>query len=152
MTSMTWYVNQLATIGYRLESINAGQLDTVVEFCPQPVHGPVQHPYCWIGHICCNFHGVFTGACLDAFHILVFIHCRALNSCAHPGVCHNVADQHPEVVERLSKEHFDWYESMIPYMINQSNTWEGPSPLESLYHRQKEEKGIPEWMPEDIGN
>lgn len=64
---------------------------------------------------------------------------------------HDVAVQYPEVVEQLSKSHFDWYETTIPYMINQGNTWEDEhAPLETLYYEQKAKRGIPEWSPEDI--
>ncbi|VGO18082.1 arylsulfatase [Pontiella sulfatireligans] len=62
----------------------------------------------------------------------------------------DVAALHPEVVERLSKSHFEWFDAMLPYMINQNNTWEGDAPMEILYNKQKMEKGIPEWMPEEI--
>ena len=61
-----------------------------------------------------------------------------------------MAIQYPELVKQLSKAHFDWYDTMIPFMINQNNTWEGKAPLETLYYKQKAEQGIPEWMPSKI--
>ncbi|TWT80229.1 Arylsulfatase precursor [Planctomycetes bacterium CA13] len=64
---------------------------------------------------------------------------------------HDVANQYPEVVEQLSKQHFVWYETMIPYMINQNNTWEEErAPLETLYFQQKAKRGIPLWSPTDL--
>jgi len=61
---------------------------------------------------------------------------------------HDVAGQYPEVVERLTKAHHDWYPTMVPYMINQTNRWESRlAPLEALYYEQKKTRGIPEWMP-----
>lgn len=62
----------------------------------------------------------------------------------------DVASQYPEVVAELSKKHFAWYKTMIPYMININNTWAGPAPFESLYYKQKAEIGIPEWKPKCI--
>lgn len=62
----------------------------------------------------------------------------------------DVAAQYPEVVAQLSKSHFEWYETQIPYMVNQQNTWEGPAPFESLYQKQESERGIPEWAPANI--
>ncbi|MDF7822618.1 sulfatase-like hydrolase/transferase [Pontiellaceae bacterium B12227] len=68
-----------------------------------------------------------------------------------PYETQDVASQYPEVVERLSKTHFDWYETVIPYMINHTNKWEKElAPLETLYYEQEAACGIPEWMPKDI--
>lgn len=62
----------------------------------------------------------------------------------------DIAAQHPEVVDQLSKSHFEWFETQVPYMINQNNVWEGPAPYEALYSKQKKERGIPEWAPATI--
>ena len=63
----------------------------------------------------------------------------------------DVAAQYPEVVQQLSKQHFDWYETVIPHMINLNNTWEKElAPLEARFYKQEAEKGIPEWIPNDI--
>ncbi len=63
----------------------------------------------------------------------------------------DVAKQHPQVVESLSKKHFAWYETMIPYMINQNNVWNKQrAPFEELYDKQKAEKGIPDWAPKTL--
>lgn len=63
----------------------------------------------------------------------------------------DVAEQHPEVVAQLTKEHFKWYESVIPHMINLTNTWEKEqAPLETLYYQQKAKRGIPDWAPAKI--
>ncbi|SDW29616.1 arylsulfatase [Lutibacter oricola] len=63
----------------------------------------------------------------------------------------DVALDYPEVVTKLSKKHFDWYESMIPYMINQNNVWtDSKAPFEKLYETQKAERGIPKWTPASI--
>lgn len=60
---------------------------------------------------------------------------------------HDVAAQYPEVVERLSAAHHNWYKTMVPWMINQTNVWSGPAPMELMFERQKKERGIPEWVP-----
>ncbi|SDW85560.1 arylsulfatase [Lutibacter oricola] len=60
----------------------------------------------------------------------------------------DVAKEYPFVVSELAKSHFEWYETMIPYMINQNNVWTDPlAPLEKLYYDQKAKKGIPNWQP-----
>lgn len=70
---------------------------------------------------------------------------------ADPYEAQDVAGQYPEVVEQLRKEHFTWYETMVPYMINQTNVWtEKWAPLEALYFEQKAERGIPDWEPAEF--
>ncbi|NJB83677.1 arylsulfatase [Wenyingzhuangia aestuarii] len=60
----------------------------------------------------------------------------------------NVAKEYPFVVKELTKSHFDWYKTMIPYMINQNNVWTDPqAPFEKLYTDQKAAIGIPKWSP-----
>ncbi|TXG39082.1 arylsulfatase [Seonamhaeicola maritimus] len=63
----------------------------------------------------------------------------------------DVAVQYPEVVKELTQAHFSWWDAMVPYMINQNNTWEKEAPMVTLYNQQLKESGeIPEWMPESI--
>ncbi|SMP78837.1 arylsulfatase [Neorhodopirellula lusitana] len=64
----------------------------------------------------------------------------------------DVADQYPEVVQRLRKKHFAWYDTMIPYMINLDNVWkEKLAPLEARYYQQEAARGIPSWSPKRVG-
>ncbi|VGO18927.1 arylsulfatase [Pontiella sulfatireligans] len=64
---------------------------------------------------------------------------------------HNVAAEYPEIVERLSKVHADWWEDVVPLMINQNNTWDKEPPMVTLYNEQIKKTGtIPEWMPPEI--
>ncbi|MBK1875786.1 arylsulfatase [Pelagicoccus mobilis] len=63
---------------------------------------------------------------------------------------HNVAEKFPEIAARLSAAHYDWWDEMVPFMINEDNVWEKEAPLVELYNKQLAAGGIPEWMPEDI--
>ncbi|MDZ8117061.1 arylsulfatase [Pontiella agarivorans] len=68
-----------------------------------------------------------------------------------PYEAQDVAAQYPEVVEKLSKTHFEWYTTVMPYMINLNNKWEDElAPLERRYYEQEKTMGIPEWKPSDI--
>ncbi|MBU2947151.1 arylsulfatase [Zobellia uliginosa] len=63
----------------------------------------------------------------------------------------DVSEEYPDVVAALSKSHFDWYQTMIPHMINQNNVWTDPkAPFEKLYDEQLAKGGIPNWAPASI--
>ncbi len=63
----------------------------------------------------------------------------------------NVIADSPEIAERLRQAHYDWWDEMVPFMINQNNTWDKEAPMVELYNKQLDESGsIPDWMPPEI--
>lgn len=62
----------------------------------------------------------------------------------------NVASQYPEIAAKLKKQHYQWWDKMVPYMINQNNTWDKEAPMVERYNKQKASTGIPDWMPKSI--
>ena len=66
-----------------------------------------------------------------------------------PGETTDVADSHPEVVDRLRTSFDKWWESVLPLMVNEGlpEIEQKDKPLALRYYRQQEEKGIPEWSP-----
>ncbi|CAA6690010.1 MULTISPECIES: arylsulfatase [unclassified Lentimonas] len=66
-----------------------------------------------------------------------------------PGESTNVAADYPEVVQQLGKEFDLWWDSMLPFMINEGlpKVERSDFPFPKRYNRQLEERGIPEWSP-----
>jgi len=64
-----------------------------------------------------------------------------------------VSQSFPEVVEKLSKSYDQWWESVLPLMVNedQPKLKEEEFPLNIRYHKQLKEKGIPDWAPDPNG-
>jgi arylsulfatase A-like enzyme len=69
-----------------------------------------------------------------------------------PSETIDVANSHPEVVEKLRKSFDQWWESVIPLMVNEDLPKVVPEdqPLAIRYNKQLKETGIPEWMPADV--
>jgi len=69
-----------------------------------------------------------------------------------PGEQKDVAELHPEVVEKLRKSYDDWWNSVLPLMVNEGLPRLKPEdqPLSIRYYKQLEEQGIPEWNPEEF--
>jgi arylsulfatase len=59
----------------------------------------------------------------------------------------NVADQHPEVVERLRASYLKWWADTVPLMVNEDNPYATEHPQEVRYEKQLKERGIPAWVP-----
>ena len=66
-----------------------------------------------------------------------------------PGETKDVAASHPEVIERLRKSYDQWWASTLPLMVNEGLPRVAPDdqPLAIRYHKQLEERGIPDWKP-----
>ncbi|MCM2369801.1 arylsulfatase [Aporhodopirellula aestuarii] len=73
---------------------------------------------------------------------------------ADPSETTDVSGDHPEVMDRLRKAYDQWWESVIPMMVNEDLPKVRPEdqPLAIRYHKQNEEQGIPLWAPESIDN
>jgi arylsulfatase len=69
-----------------------------------------------------------------------------------PGETKNVASQYPEVVEQLRASYDKWWDSVLPLMVNEGLPTVAPEdqPFAVRYKKQLEEKGIPEWAPEEL--
>ncbi|TWU56439.1 Arylsulfatase [Rubripirellula tenax] len=68
---------------------------------------------------------------------------------ADPGERTNVVDSNPEVVGKLRKSYDAWWVSLTPLLVNENLPKVKPDdqPMAIRYHKQLEEKGIPEWSP-----
>ena len=66
-----------------------------------------------------------------------------------PGQKDNVAERHPEVVRRLRSAYVRWWDSTLPFLVNedQPRVRADQQPFAVLYDRQLKERGIPEWEP-----
>jgi len=62
-----------------------------------------------------------------------------------PGEQNNIIDKHPELVAKMRKAYDAWWNSMLPYMVNEDETLLKKQPIVEQYKKQLEEKGIPKW-------
>ncbi len=71
---------------------------------------------------------------------------------ADPSETTDVAAFYPEVVDQLSKSYDKWWDSVLPLMVNEDLPKVEPEdqPLAIRYNKQLQEKGIPEWAPEEL--
>jgi arylsulfatase A-like enzyme len=60
---------------------------------------------------------------------------------------HNVAEAHPEVVQRLKKAYDLWWTKTRPLMVNEDLPYSPVHPQEVRYEKQLKERGIPDWTP-----
>ncbi|MDF7826511.1 arylsulfatase [Pontiellaceae bacterium B12227] len=69
-----------------------------------------------------------------------------------PSETTDVAAAHPEVVSKLRKSFDEWWESVLPLMVNEGLPKVAPEdqPLAIRYNKQLKEKGIPEWAPQPL--
>jgi arylsulfatase len=66
-----------------------------------------------------------------------------------PGSTVNVLDAHPEVVSDLRKAYDEWWDEVLPAMINEDAPLAAENPFKVLYLKQQAEEGIPDW-PEKV--
>ena len=61
----------------------------------------------------------------------------------------DVAETNPEVVQKLSQSFDQWWQSTLPWMVNEGlpRLEEEEFPLNIRYHKQLKEIGIPDWAP-----
>ncbi len=69
-----------------------------------------------------------------------------------PSETIDVAANHPEVVSNLRKAYLEWWDSTLPFLVNEGLPRVGPEeqPFALRYEKQLAEKGIPEWAPEGL--
>ncbi|MBK1876043.1 arylsulfatase [Pelagicoccus mobilis] len=63
---------------------------------------------------------------------------------------HDVAAQYPEVVEQLRKAYDQWWSETVPLMVNEDRPYAKEQPQVVRYNKQKEERGIPDWVPPEL--
>lgn len=61
----------------------------------------------------------------------------------------DVAETNPEVVQKLSQSFDQWWQSTLPWMVNEGlpRLEEEEFPLNIRYHKQLKKIGIPDWAP-----
>lgn len=69
-----------------------------------------------------------------------------------PSETSNLYEKKPQVVEQLQQSYEQWWESVLPLMVNEGlpKIAGKDQPLVKRYYKQLEESGIPEWAPESI--
>ena len=71
-----------------------------------------------------------------------------------PSESQDVAAANPEVVAKLRESYQQWWDSTLPFLVNEGLPSVGPDeqPLALRYAKQLAEKGIPEWAPEPLSH
>ena len=69
-----------------------------------------------------------------------------------PGEKKDVSAQHPAVVQRLQKSYDAWWQSTLPFMINEDlpKVRAEDQPFTKRYAKQLKENGIQDWAPEKL--
>jgi len=62
-----------------------------------------------------------------------------------PGEQNNIIDKNQKVVSKMRKAYDVWWDSMLPFMINEKETIVKEKPFVVEYNKQLKEKGIPKW-------
>jgi arylsulfatase len=69
-----------------------------------------------------------------------------------PGEKTDVVASHPEVIDRLRQSYDQWWDSTLPFLVNENLPKVSPDkqPLAIRYYKQLKEQGIPDWAPDKI--
>jgi arylsulfatase len=66
---------------------------------------------------------------------------------ADPGQEINVIEKFPETVQKMRQDYDVWWEEVLPLLVNEKATYEGPAPFIKNYNEQLQTRGIPDWIP-----
>lgn len=68
------------------------------------------------------------------------------------GETTDVSEKYPEVVSKLQASYDQWWDSTLPFMVNEGLPKVSPEDfhLPKLYKKQVQEGGIPEWAPDPL--
>lgn len=66
---------------------------------------------------------------------------------ADPGQTTNVAEQHPEQIEKMLAYYDQWWDRTVPLMVNEKTPNSQTQPFHERFNAQKQSTGIPEWIP-----
>ncbi len=62
-----------------------------------------------------------------------------------PGQTKNVAEEYPEIVERLLNRYDQWWKKTVPMMVNEKAEMLPYRPFHVQFKKQQESTGIPKW-------
>jgi arylsulfatase len=62
----------------------------------------------------------------------------------------DVAQDHPEVVEKLRAAYDKWWDETVPLMVNEDAEYSPSHPQVVRYEKQEQTQGIPDWAPPKI--
>ncbi len=62
-----------------------------------------------------------------------------------PGETTNVIEKYPDVVAKMQKAYDQWWDEVLPAMVNEDVPYAKDNPFRVLYLKQKAEQGIPAW-------
>jgi len=62
-----------------------------------------------------------------------------------PSETTNVIDKYPENVAKMRKAYDQWWDEVLPVMVNEDVPYAKDNPFRVLYLKQKAERGIPVW-------
>ncbi|MCM8532632.1 MAG: arylsulfatase [Lentisphaeraceae bacterium] len=80
-----------------------------------------------------------------------FVHNKELYDIQNdPFETKNVADAYPEVIAELRKKYDIWWESTLPFMVNEDVPLLDYRPAEVHYNKQLKESGIPNWEEPEL--
>ena len=75
---------------------------------------------------------------------------RLFDITTDPGETTDVAEQHPEVVQKLRASFDNWWEEVRPMMVNEDAPLDVPRSFEEQFYKQENSVGIPEWTKPDL--
>ena len=64
-----------------------------------------------------------------------------------PGEQKNVIKEHPEIAQKMLKAYDSWWDEVRPLMINEDAPLDTGKPFIAQFDKQKNERGIPNWIP-----
>lgn len=67
-----------------------------------------------------------------------------------PGETQDIAKEHPEVAAELRKAFEAWWDEVRPLMVNEDAPLDGGKPFVEQFEKQKQETGIPDWIPPQL--
>lgn len=67
-----------------------------------------------------------------------------------PGEKNNVIESNPEVADQLKQSYNQWWNSVLPLMVNEGLPKVTEHPFHIRYKQQLEKDGIPEWSPAEL--
>ncbi len=66
-----------------------------------------------------------------------------------PGETTNAMDKYSEVVAKMRKAYDQWWDVVLPAMVNEDVPYAKDNPFRVLYLRQNAEQGIPAWPADE---
>ena len=67
-----------------------------------------------------------------------------------PSEEHNIIDKQPAIAAEMKKAYETWWDSILPYMVNEDETIVKEKPFVVLYEKQLKSGGIPKWKKPNL--